>query len=90
MATTKKKAGRTWLCPNGHKAPVGAKFCPECGVAKPVDWKCARCGEKNHHTANFCSNCGAPSTLVPVPPVVPTPPEKTPGQRFLDEIRKWW
>ncbi len=47
-------------CPkDGMVAPVGTKFCPECGspmVQPPVD-ACPNCG-KETHGAKFCPECG--------------------------------
>lgn len=46
----------SWKCACG--AVSTGKFCPECGLPKPVDhgWTCA-CGTANK--GKFCQNCGA-------------------------------
>ena len=47
----------TWKCSCG--ATASAKFCPECGAAKPVardGWKCS-CGATA--SGKFCPECGA-------------------------------
>ena len=46
-----------WVCPVCGATATG-KFCPECGIKKPVSdgWTCA-CGAVNK--GKFCSECGA-------------------------------
>lgn len=39
-----------------HEAPVGAEFCPECGVKFILI--CARCGTSNLISHKFCPRCG--------------------------------
>ena len=45
-----------WKCACG--AVNNGKFCPECGVARPVDetWNCPKCGASCK--GKFCSECG--------------------------------
>ncbi len=46
-------------CPNcGHTIPQNAKFCMNCGQAKPVNKFCPECGTKAQEGAKFCMNCG--------------------------------
>jgi hypothetical protein len=48
-------------CPkDGTVAPVGTKFCPECGspMIQPAVDACPNCG-KDTHGAKFCPECGA-------------------------------
>jgi len=42
----------------GSLMPAGAKFCPNCGTAKPVARFCPECGSKATEGAKFCPNCG--------------------------------
>jgi hypothetical protein len=56
-------------CPNdGHLAPAGTKFCPECGspMVQPVAAAvCPKCGQPALGS-KFCSNCGAKIEVAPV------------------------
>ena len=48
-------------CPkDGTVAPVGTKFCPQCGspMTQPAVEKCSQCGTETRG-AKFCPNCGA-------------------------------
>ena len=40
----------------GKQLPDDAKFCSECGCAKPVEKVCPKCGAKV--TGKFCAECG--------------------------------
>jgi uncharacterized RDD family membrane protein YckC len=49
------------ICPNGHQAPAGARFCPACSL--PVAWlTCAR-GHTVTPGYQYCPQCGAPAVL---------------------------
>ena len=46
-------------CPAcGAAIPAGAKFCMNCGQARPVARFCPECGTKAADGAKFCMNCG--------------------------------
>ena len=46
-------------CPTcGAAMPAGAKFCMNCGTARPVAKFCPECGTKAEAGAKFCMNCG--------------------------------
>ena len=47
----------TWNCPKCGAKGITAKFCGECGTAKPEAWDCPKCGTKGI-TAKFCGECG--------------------------------
>ncbi len=57
-------AGQTpaWVCACGRQNPLDAKFCAECGQARPAPAgvTCAKCGRRIDSPAKFCSECGAP------------------------------
>ena len=42
----------------GEAIPTGAKFCPNCGTARPVNRFCPECGAKAADGAKFCAECG--------------------------------
>lgn len=42
----------------GSPMPATAKFCPNCGAAKPVARFCPECGNKAPEGAKFCPSCG--------------------------------
>ena len=42
----------------GTPLPVGAKFCPGCGKARPTARFCPECGEKAPEGSKFCPACG--------------------------------
>ena len=42
----------------GETIPTGAKFCPNCGKARPVNRFCPECGTKAAEGAKFCAECG--------------------------------
>ena len=47
-------------CPAcGAPIPAGAKFCMNCGQARPVARFCPECGTKCQDGAKFCMNCGS-------------------------------
>jgi len=51
--------GRENRCPKcDEKVPVGAKFCPRCGLRQ--SGFCPSCGHETHAGANFCHQCGNP------------------------------
>lgn len=47
----------TWKCTCGAEAT--GKFCPECGLAKPVNDAVWTCSCKTVNKGKFCTNCGA-------------------------------
>ncbi|MGM9609352.1 MAG: virion core protein, partial [Eubacteriales bacterium] len=54
-------ASAGWTCSCGHTNPDTAKFCADCGKAKPAPaatetWTCS-CGQTN--SGKFCSACGS-------------------------------
>lgn len=54
-------ASAGWTCACGHTNPDTAKFCADCGKAKPTPaaaetWTCS-CGQTN--SGKFCSACGS-------------------------------
>ena len=53
-----EKMADAWDCPKCGAKGITAKFCGECGAAKPVAWDCPKCGAKGI-TAKFCGECGA-------------------------------
>ena len=53
----------TWDCPKCGAKGITAKFCGECGAAKPVAWDCPKCGAKGI-TAKFCGECGTAKPVV--------------------------
>lgn len=55
----KEKPQATKKCAKcGALIPAGAKFCPECGEAQPVNKFCPNCGAKVDAGAKFCPECG--------------------------------
>ena len=51
--------GKTKKCPACQKdAPLGAKFCPECGAEFPKKAFCSNCGAALKKGAKFCPDCG--------------------------------
>ena len=55
----KEKPQGTKKCTKcGAVIPAGAKFCPECGEAQPVNKFCPNCGAKVDAGAKFCPECG--------------------------------
>ena len=49
-------------CACGKQNPLDAKFCAECGQARPAPagMVCAKCGRRIDSPAKFCPECGAP------------------------------
>ena len=47
----------SWDCPKCGVKGITAKFCGECGTAKPEAWDCPKCGTKGI-TSKFCGECG--------------------------------
>ena len=47
----------SWDCPKCGLKGITAKFCGECGTAKPEVWDCPKCGLKGI-TTKFCGECG--------------------------------
>jgi len=43
----------------GARIDVGAKFCPQCGVAQSIS-HCSKCGKPVPRDAKFCPECGSP------------------------------
>ncbi|QIK70572.1 zinc-ribbon domain-containing protein [Erysipelothrix sp. HDW6C] len=59
QAQTQQAETPKWTCSNGHGNTDNAKFCSECGEARPTVKFCSECGEKAiDPSAKFCSNCG--------------------------------
>ncbi|MBQ3010544.1 MAG: SPFH domain-containing protein [Methanocorpusculum sp.] len=56
-ATPSVQTSEGWDCPKCGAKGITAKFCGECGAAKPVAWDCPKCGTKGI-TAKFCGECG--------------------------------
>lgn len=53
------QGGAETPCPScGSPIPAGAKFCMNCGQARPVARFCPECGTKAQDGAKFCMNCG--------------------------------
>ena len=73
-------------CPkDGTVAPVGTKFCPECGgpMPQPVADACPNCG-KETHGAKFCPECGTKIERAPAG-VCPQCGAETKGAKFCPE-----
>jgi ribosomal protein L32 len=74
-------------CPNdGTLAPLGTKFCPECGspLVQPATAKCPSCG-KETMGAKFCPECGTKIEQPPAPAVCPQCGTLTQGGKFCPE-----
>ena len=53
------EGGSTPCTACGAAMPAGAKFCMNCGQARPTARFCPECGTKAQDGARFCMNCGA-------------------------------
>lgn len=73
-------------CPQGHVAPVGTKFCPECGapMTQPVVDTCSACGAEVHG-AKFCPECGTRIERAPASTACPKCGTETKGAKFCPE-----
>lgn len=49
------------ICPNGHRAPAGARFCPACSL--PVAWLTCAQGHAVAPGFQYCPQCGTPAVL---------------------------
>lgn len=73
-------------CPkDGTLAPVGTKFCPECGtpMVQPASDACPKCGAVTHG-AKFCPECGTKIEIVQAG-VCPNCGTETKGAKFCPE-----
>lgn len=81
----KTAAANMARCPNdGTLAPVGTKFCPECGspMVQPVADVCVKCGA-DLHGAKFCPQCG--TKVERAPTTCPNCGKETKGAKFCPE-----
>ncbi|MBN1920973.1 MAG: zinc-ribbon domain-containing protein [Anaerolineae bacterium] len=73
-------------CPEGHVAPAGTKFCPECGapMTQPGVDKCPACGAEVHG-AKFCPECGTRIERAPAVTICPKCGTEIKGAKFCPE-----
>ena len=58
-AATPSASSSSAVCSDcGATIPNGAKFCPNCGKARPVNRFCPECGTKATEGSKFCAECG--------------------------------
>lgn len=86
----------SWKCDScGAELRTRAKFCSECGTARPTT-KCLNCETELDSQWKFCEECGAPTTTtilhgepISPPPVDPTPSSLMGVRAELSYLR-WW
>lgn len=86
-AISRAQESGTARCPkDGTLAPVGTKFCPECGTAmvQPSVSTCPKCGTETHG-AKFCPNCGEKMEVKPLVTNCPNCGSETHGAKFCPE-----
>ncbi len=83
-AAKKAQEVSTAKCPSCNRlAPVGTKFCPDCGTAmvQPSISTCPKCGTETHG-AKFCPNCGEKMEVKPIVTNCPSCGADTLGAKF--------
>jgi hypothetical protein len=87
----------TLICPEGHDAEPGSRYCSECGaeMRSPVLAACPD-GHPMTPAAKFCSECGKPSAMSAAPAIEPPAPprparapvaRKAPARKPLRDMR---
>lgn len=86
-AAARSAAGQMARCPqDGHLAPPGTKFCPECGtpMVQPEAATCPQCGQPAAG-AKFCPECGAKIEVIPAATVCSNCGAEVKGAKFCPE-----
>ncbi|KKJ00058.1 double zinc ribbon domain-containing protein [Prochlorothrix hollandica] len=72
-------------CPHCcYTNPAGATTCERCYAALDTLLGCSNCGVLLPNSANFCSQCGFPLAISPIPRVPTSSPVPKPPEGFED------